>query len=154
SGISVSPRAKLLDKFSLRGVQYSTASCQTRNSHILFKPPKPDSSEPLTHPEIGQIIHIFLHPQINTPSAQGDDECPSIYLCIQPYDPLQSELNDVDRSYRRFGFAGGFLSTQKLGPPIIVDQSNIISHAAVTLLEIRGCKVLHVLPMDRVSVFL
>ncbi|KAH9172227.1 hypothetical protein EDB89DRAFT_1906338 [Lactarius sanguifluus] len=53
------------------------------------------------------------------------------------------------KSYRRFGFAGGFLSRQQLGPPIIVDQSNIISHVAVTPLEIRGCKVLHVLPMDR-----
>ncbi|KAH9051542.1 hypothetical protein EDB87DRAFT_1582376 [Lactarius vividus] len=151
-GISVLPRAKFLDKFSLRGVQYSTASRQMRNSRVFFRPPKLDPSESLAHPEPGQIIHVFLHSQINISSAQDDKgqlANPSIYLCIQPYLPLQSELSDIDEFYRRFGFAGGFLSAQELGPPIIVDQSSIISHVAVTPLEIMGCKALHVLPMDR-----
>ncbi|KAH9057788.1 hypothetical protein EDB87DRAFT_1564659, partial [Lactarius vividus] len=156
-GISVLPRAKFLDKFSLRGVQYLTASHQTRNSRVFFRPPKLDPSESLAHPELGQIIHVFLHSQINISSAQDDEgrlANPSIYLCIQPYLPLQSELSNIDTSYRRFGFAGGFLSAQELGPPIIIDQSSIISHMAVTPLEIMGCKALHVLPMDRVSVSL
>jgi len=158
-GISISPIAKFLDKFSLRGVQYSTVSCRRRNSHVLFRPSKLDSSslESLADPELGQIIHVFLHSQDNAPSAQEDEERlhnPSIYICVQPYVPVTSEISDVDKSYRRFGFAGGFLSTQKLGPPIIVDQSSIISHVAVTPLEIRGYNVLHVLPMDRVSVSL
>jgi hypothetical protein len=43
------------------------------------------------------------------------------------------------------------LSARRLGPPIIVDASSIISHVAITPLEIRGCEVLHILPMDRVS---
>jgi hypothetical protein len=155
SGISVLPRAKFLDKFSLRGVEYSTASCRTRNSHVLFRPPKLDSSESLAHAEPGQIIGIFLHSQtdsLNTQKDGGRLDHPSIYLCIQSYAPLQPELSDVDKSYRRFGFAGGFLSAQKPGPLILVDQSSIISHVAVTPLEMKGCKVLHVLPMDRVSV--
>ena len=38
-----------------------------------------------------------------------------------------------------------------LGAPIVVDYSSIISHVAVTPVEIQGCEVLHVLPMDRVS---
>lgn len=156
-GISVSPRAKFLDEFSFRGVQYATASRRTRNSHVLFRSPKLNSSGSLAHPEPGQITHVFLHSQINTPGTQEDEgrlRYPSIYLCIQPYAPLQPELSDIDKSYRRFDFAGGFLSAQKLGPPIVVDQSSIISHVAVTPLEIRGCKVLHVLPMDRASVSL
>jgi hypothetical protein len=151
----VSPRAKFLDKFSFRGVQYSTASSRTRNSHVLFRPPKLDSSESLTSPEPGQIIHAFLHSQTNTThyvhEDEGQDRHPSICLCIRPYMPVQPELSDVDKSYRRFGFAGGFLSAQTLGPPIIVDASSIISHVAVTSLKIREFEVLHVLPMDRVS---
>lgn len=156
TGISVSPSAKFLDKFSLRGVQYSTATRRTRNSHILFKPPQLDTSELSAHPEPGQIIHIFLHSQINTPSSAQKDggqlRYPCVYLCIQPYAPLPSELSDVDKSYRTFGFAGGFLSAQKLGPPFVVDQSSVISHVAITPLEIKGFKVQHVLPMDRVSI--
>jgi hypothetical protein len=158
-GISVFTRAKFLDKFSLRGVEYATASCRTRNSHVLFRPSKLDSSESSAHPEPGQITYAFLHQQIDPCSASGQEDegqlhHPSICLCIRPYAPLQSELGDVDKSYRRFSFAGGFLSGEKLGPPILVEQSSIISHVAVTPLEIRGCKVLHVLPMDRVSVSL
>lgn len=156
SGIPVSARAKFLDKFSFRGVQYSTASCRTRNSHILFRPPRPDSPESLAELEPGQIIYAFLHDQIqvNLHRAQEDEgqvHHASNCLCIRPYLPAQPEAKDVDESYRRFGFAGGFLSARRLGPPIIVDASSIISHVAITPLEIRGCEVLHILPMDRVS---
>ena len=72
--IPISPTAKFLNKFSLRGVQYSMASCQRRNSHVLFRPPKLDSSESLANPEPGQIIHVFLHSQGNPRSAQEDKE--------------------------------------------------------------------------------
>jgi hypothetical protein len=153
-GLSLLPRAKFLDKFSFRGVQYSTASSRTCNSHVLFRPPRLDSSESPTNPESGQIIHAFIHSQINTHHAREDEgrvRYSSICLCIQPYQPVQPELSDVDKSYRRFDFAGGFLSAQALGPPIIVDASSIISHVAVTRLKIRGYDVLHFLPMDRVS---
>jgi hypothetical protein len=152
-GSILSPKAKLLDKFSLRGVQYSTAGSRTRNSHVFFRPPQVDESEPLAHPEPGQITDIFLYSQFGTPEARGERRShkPSIYLCIRPYVPLRSELSDVDKSYRQFGFAGGFLSERALGAPIVVDYSSIISHVAVTPMKIRGCEVLHVLPMDRVS---
>jgi len=156
SGISVSPMAKFLQKFSFRGVEYSTASCRMRNSHILFRPPEMDSPESLAKPEAGQITYAFLHHQIrvNLHCAQEDEgqaRHPSVYLCIRPYLPAQPELKDIDESYQRFGFAGGFLSARKLAPPIIVDVSSIISHVAITPLEIRGCEALHILPMDRVS---
>ena len=155
SGLLVSPRAKFLDKFSFRGVQYSTASSQKRNSHVLFRPFKLDSSESSTdlQPEPGQIVHAFLHSQINAcpQEDEGRFRYPPIFLCIWPYVSVQLELSDIDKSYRRFGPAGGFLSAQMLGSPIIVNASSIISHVAVTPLKIRGNDVLHVLPMDRVS---
>lgn len=155
-GISISSCVKSLDKFSFRGVQYSTASCRVRNSHILFRRAELHSPESLATPEPGQIVYAFLHQQsrVNPHHAQEDGRqvrYPFICLCVQPYLPVQPELKDVDESYRRFGFAGGFLSAQTLGPPIIVDPSSIMSHVAITPLEIRGYEVLHILPMDRVS---
>lgn len=150
----LSPRVKTLDKFSLRGVEYSTTGYRTRNSHVLFRAPMSNSSEISGNLESGQITHAFLHSQVSAPRAQEDEQRLhhlSIYLCIQPYAPLEPELNDVDQSYRRFEFAGGFLSGREFQPHMIVDHSSVVSHVAVTPLEIRGSKVLHILPMDRVS---
>lgn len=153
-GKILSPRAKVLEKFSLRGVQYSTAGSRTRNSHVHFRLPQMDASESLAHPEAAQITDIFLHSQVSALEAREDERRsrhPHIYLCIRPYLPLRPELRDIDESYRKFGFAGGYLSERALGAPIVVDHSSIISHVAVTPMEIREYEVLHVLPMDRVS---
>jgi len=65
--------------------------------------------------------------------------------------PVQPELSNVDKSYWKFGPAGGFLLAQMLGPPISINVSSIISHMVVTPLKIRGYEVLHILSMDRVS---
>ena len=153
-GVILSPRAKLLDKFSLRGVQYSTAGSRMHNSHDFFRLPQIGAPESLAHPEPGQITNIFLYSQVRTPGAREEERWShhtTIYLCIQPYMPLQSELSNVNDSYRKFSFSGGFLSEQALGEPIVIDYSSIISHVAVTPVEIWGCEVLHVLLMDRVS---
>ena len=90
----LSPRAKVLDKFSLRGVQYSTAGSRTRNSRVLFRLPQIDVPESLAQPEgsePGQITDIFLHSQASAPGTREDGRQtrhPSIYLCIRPYVPL------------------------------------------------------------------
>jgi hypothetical protein len=84
-GDMLSPRAKILDKFSLRGVQYSTAGSRMRNSRVLFRLPQIGASESLAHPEPGQITDIFLHSQASAPGAREDERRsrhPSIYLCI------------------------------------------------------------------------
>ena len=145
-----SRNAQFLDKFSLRGVQYSTATCRARDSHVFFQSPEPDvEMSKLLPPQPGQVTHIFLHSHV--PVSPGQPH-PSIYLCVQPYAPLQTnpELNGLDEMYRRFGFAGGFLCKNELAPPIIIEPSSIISHVAVMPLDISGSKVLHILPMDRV----
>ena len=90
-GSIISPRAKLLDKFSLQGVQYSTVGSRTRNSHVFFRLPQIDTSKSPAHPEPGQITDIFLHSQVSTPGAreeEGQSHHLSIYLCIRPYVPL------------------------------------------------------------------
>jgi hypothetical protein len=152
----VSTEAKFMNSISLRGVQYSTTNYRTRNSHVLFRPFRLGSTttgKALGHSKPGQITHIFLHslsPSPSSPTADGSSHNPYVYLVVQPYGSLQAELGDTDQMYRRFGFAGGFLCSRELGPTIIIEPSNIISHVAVTPQYIKGHPLLHVLPMDRV----
>ena len=149
------PDVKFLDKFSLRGVQYSTAKYRARNSHILFAQHQADTPN---HPNVssqsepGQIIYIFLHSGVYTPHTALPEQPlhPDLYLCVRPYLPLQPELSNMDQMYRRFGFAGGFLCRRELAPLIIIEPSSLISHVAVTPLLIKEHQVLHILPMDRV----
>ena len=157
-GTATHPDVKFLDKFSLRGVQYSTAKYRTRNSHILFGHHQADapnvSSQSL--PEPGQIIYIFLHSGVSTtPHTTSPNQPlhPDLYLCVRPYLPLQPELSNMDQMYRRFGFAGGFLCRREPAPLIVIEPSSLISHVAVTPLLIREHQVLHILPMDRVCSF-
>jgi len=145
-----SRNAQFLDKFSLRGVQYSTATCRSRDSHLFFRSPQ--------HEKSGQITHIFFHthvPDSPSSSSRGQASHPSVYLCVQPYAPLQHspDLREIDRRYKRFGFAGGFLCRNEFAPPVIIEPSDIICHIAVTPLEISGHEVIHILPMDRVRFY-
>jgi len=151
-GTAIHPEAKFLDKFSLRGVQYSTVSSRTRNSHILFRNLQSDACNVPSEPEPGQITHVFLHSGIPTSRTLPKRKplYPDVYICVRPYLSLQPELSNMDQMYRRFGFAGGFLCRRELASPVIICPSSIISHVAVTPLHIKGHPVLHILPMDRV----
>ena len=149
----ISPEANFLDSFSLRGVQYSTKSYRTRNSHILFRFFQGNASTAPGRSMPGQITHIFLHslpPSLHSRAAQGSSRRPAVYICVQPYGSLQPELRDIDRMYRKFGFAGGFLCRRELAPAVVIEPSNIVSHVAVTPLCIKTHPLLHILPMDRV----
>ena len=59
SSSTTSVSAQFLDKFSLRGVQYSTATCRSRDSHLFFRSTQ--------HEKPGQITHIFFpsHTHVN-----------------------------------------------------------------------------------------
>lgn len=148
--------AKFLDKFSLRGVEYSTVRCRIRNSHVLFRHFEPDTSRASNQPEPGQITHIFLHSSVPTSYTLPKHKPlhPGFYLCVRPYLSLQPELSNIDEMYRRFGFAGGFLCRRELAPPIIIEPCGIISHIAVTPLDVEEHHVMHILPMDRVRLSL
>ena len=159
SDIMVSPKAKVLDKFSLRGVQYSTASRRTRDSHVFFRSAKPEMGKAPPSPQPGQITHIFIHPNVlHYPVSSSQHNRPSVYVCVQPYAPLQPssgpKLRNIDQMYRRFGFAGGFLCRNEFASPIIIEPSSVISHVAVTPLKIGADNVFHVLPMDRVTILI
>jgi len=82
-----SSKAKVLDRFSLHGVQYSTASHRACDSQVFFQPPLPlsEMSELKPSPEPGQITHIFLHPQALAPchpTSPGQHHQPPIYICV------------------------------------------------------------------------
>ena len=100
-------------------------------------------------------MHIFVHPHVpHYPVSSNQYNRPSLYVCVQPYAPLQPssepKLRNIDQTYRQFGSAGGFLCRNEFASPIIIEPSSVISHVAVTPLKIGADNVLHVLPMDRV----
>jgi hypothetical protein len=149
---TTSPKVITMNKFSFRGVEYSTATCRTRNSHVFFR--SPGSANPL---DSGQIIYIFFKSQVPTArsiAASAQPQHSPVYVCVRPYVTLQTntnpQLSGMDQMYRRFGFAGGFLCWREVAPPIVIKPSSIISHVAVTPLQIGEHQVLHILPMDRV----
>ena len=151
---TTSPKVITMNKFSFRGVEYSTASCRTRNSHILFR--SPGSANPL---DSGQITYIFFKSQVSTAcsiAASGQPHHPPVYVCVRPYVTLQAnpQFSGMDQMYRRFGFAGGFLCWREVAPQVVIKPSSIISHVAVTPLQIGEHQMLHILPMDRVRLYL
>ena len=151
---AITPEAGFLDSFSLRGVQYSTKSYRTRNSHILFRSFQSGSASMAPRQSMpGQITHVFLHavsPSPYSSAAQGGSHRPTVYVSVQPYGSLRPEFSDLDWMYRRFGFAGGFLCQRELAPVVIIEPSDIVSHVAITPLCINEHLLLHILPMDRV----
>src|SRR6266702_3277185 len=122
------------------------------------KSPLPSTSKALGHLKPSQITHIFLHslpssPHSHAQAAQGGSHHPDVYLCVQLYSFLQPKLSDTNQMYRRFGFAGGFLCQRELAPIIVIEPPNIVCHVAVTPLNIKGHPLLHILPMDRVRLW-
>jgi hypothetical protein len=82
---AIHPEAKFLDKFSLRGVQYSTVKYRMHNSHIVFGHYQLDTSKAPSQPELGQIIYIFLHPGVSTPHTTPSKHKPlhpDLYLYV------------------------------------------------------------------------
>ena len=147
SAAVASLNAKVLDKFSLCGVKFSTASRRARDSHVSFRTPllQPEMCKPPHSSQPGQITHILFHSHAHTPcchASPGQCHHQSVYVCVRPYASLQptlkSELKTIDQTYRQFGFAGGFSCRNDFTAPIIIEPSGIISHIAVTPLTIGG----------------
>lgn len=137
----ISLEASFLDSFSLQGVQYLTKNYRMHNSHILFWSIQGDASMAPGHSMPSQITHIFLHslpPSLHSCTTQGSFHCQAVYVCVQPYGSLQPKLRDTDQTYRKFGFAGGFLCQRELAPVVTFKHclsrcSNTIMHKSASV---------------------
>jgi len=52
--------------------------------------------------------------------------------------------------YRTFGFTGGYLCQPHAETLHIIHLSNLVSHFALTPIQLQMTEVIHILPVDRV----
>lgn len=146
-----------MKKVSLRGVRYSDKDTLPRDSRVLFRINA--HGDTLLH--AGEIKGIFSYA---CPLPNGVEVDEKIYLIIErcPTVPeitlptaIYHKCLALDKVYRRYGAAGGFLCSSRMrGGEFLVEQSHILSHFAMTPLMVEGLDLMHVLPLDQASVLM
>jgi hypothetical protein len=140
SGVfSVVRQVQQLEKVSIRGVVYACKKSLPRDSNIIFRQLGSSDSQ------VGSIDSIF-HLAHKTPEGLTRN---ATFLLVD--ECLQFLDQAVQSKYTQFGFAGGFLSRSDRGRFHIVEPANIVCHFAKTEVSLHNEKVIHVLPLNKVS---
>ena len=135
----VTRQVQILEKVSIRGAVYACERSLPRDSNVIFWRLRGSSSQ------VGSIKSIF-HLVHQTPEGLTRN---AVFLLVDEY--LQF-LDEVAQSkYTQFGFAGGFLSCIDRNRFHVVEPDNIVCHFAKTEVSLGDTKVLHVLPLNKVS---
>jgi hypothetical protein len=132
-----------VDEISIHGVSYGTwESPKFRNSAIMFQP---FDALPNGMQKAGIIQTIFQY----THSSVSGMQMKGFYLSVLEHLPVDSHSDP----FRKFGFAGGFLCAGQASRLHVIEQSEVISHFALTkIMGHEDEQLIHVLPVDRVSV--
>jgi len=130
-----------MKKVSIRGVVYASEQALPRDSNIIFRREGGSSSR------VGSIKSIF---QLSYPTPAGpiaDDT----FLLVQQYSPFMDQ--EIQFTYTQFGFAGGFLCySRKWSGFHIIGSEGVICHFAKTTLQQYGGDLMHVLPLNKVTI--
>jgi hypothetical protein len=137
---NVSREAQHLKRLFHRGVSYGSARFLPRDSNVLFRQPNHKGHL------VGQIQEIFECSYMEPNSEQATKK----FLTIQTLKSLESEAGVALDCYRKFGLAGGFLSSSEKGAQYLVEISDVVCHFARTSMKIAGVDFVHVLPLNRV----
>ena len=140
--VSLPRKALYLDEISIGGVSYATkGSRKSRDSTVMFRK-RQDHEGHACDEKPGVITLIFQY------KYHATCEVTQYFLFIQEYVPIDNPALDV---YRSFGFAGGFLCKTDLAGYTMVPLTDIVSHVALTTI---GDDLIHILPIDRVSILI
>ncbi|KDQ65238.1 hypothetical protein JAAARDRAFT_188481 [Jaapia argillacea MUCL 33604] len=74
-----------------------------------------------------------------------------VFLVMEEYTPVDHSNTDgraLDRSYRQFGFAGGFICYPSTAGSHIIEDCDVVSHFAKTPMKVGEREFLHVLPLN------
>lgn len=137
--VSVPRSLSFYDEIVVHGVSYGCAgTSKIRNSLVVFRPAATiiNADTPMY---AGVVEKIF---QYSLPAFAG------VFLGIRSFRPVDSDLDP----YRKYGFAGGFLSYRNTNDYHVIPISAIISHCALTSMGAQpGQELVHVLPLNRVG---
>jgi hypothetical protein len=140
--LSVARQVEQLEKVSIRGVVYARENSLPRDSNIIFRRLGGSSSR------VGSIKSIFRLPH-QTPEGLTRE---ATFVLVHEYLPILDET--VQSKYTQFGFAGGFLShSDRWSGFHVVELANVVCHFAKTAVSHGDTKVMHVLPLNKVSRF-
>lgn len=129
-----------LDKVSIRGVVYASTKSLPRDSNVIFRKPGDSTLR------AGKIDVIFSSPYPGADYEEKKVTC----LVIQEWLPVKEVASQ--KTYREFGFAGGFLCHNNfVGAVSILGVDNVVCHFAKTFLEKRDGDIFHVLPLNKVG---
>jgi len=136
----VTRQVEQLEKVSIRGVVYACEKSLPRDSNVLFRRLGGSSSR------VGSIKSIFclVHktPEGHTLKAN--------FVLVHEYLPVLDET--IQSKYTQFGFAGGFLChSERWSKFHVIDTANIVCHFAKTVISYDDTKLMHVLPLNKVS---
>jgi len=137
----VTRRVDQLEKVSIRGVVYAREKSLPRDSNVLFRRSGGSTSM------VGRIWSIFRlqHP---TPDGRMVE---ATYILVREYLSLSNEV--MQSQYTQFGFAGGFLChSERWNKFHVVGLTDILSHFAKTMVRHGDENIMHVLPLNKVSI--
>lgn len=131
----ISPHVLELDKISISGVIYASEKCLPRDSNIMFRRPGGLSDR------VGCIKLIF---QSNNSALSG-----MTFLVVSQHKLIADPV--AQNTYKRFGFAGGFLcSVQEDNRLHVIRSTDVVCHFAKTTLGSGNEMLMHVLPLNMV----
>ena len=141
SGVySVAREVQQLEKVSIRGVVYACERSLPRDSNVIFRRLGGSSSRAGSIKSIFQLTH-------RTPGGLARN---TIFVLVHEYLPILDVA--AQSKYTQFGFAGGFLShSDRWSSHHVVRLANIACHFAKTAISYGDTKVMHVLPLNKVS---
>lgn len=155
--IPLSRRYRTTSKVYIRGVRYCTSQSIVGDSHIIFK-----NSAAKTF--AGSIIGIFEHAH-EVVDMSGDSPFfprgmhnptrpnTSIFLQVMEYARIHDEERmPLHLACKKEGFVGGYLRRDVLENMQLIEASQVVCHFRLLPIASGGEKVIHVYPLDRVSV--
>jgi hypothetical protein len=137
-----------LDRISFRGVYYGTFQSQHyRDSAIIFRVDVADPPEGNESAVLAGIISMICEYECR---MQGSQEVfKRLFLFVNEHLSVQKSRPGFHDPYRKYGFAAGFICEEQAEILHLIDLTQIVSHFALTTLP--NEKLIHVLPVDRVS---
>ncbi len=133
----ISPEAVFHKEISIEGVCYGIySSAAQRNSYIQFQIPD-------TGTESGRIEKIF-----RCRYYLAEEELEDVFLVIRTVVSIDSDTDP----YQQYDFAG-FLARPSGGALSVIRMSQVICHCVITNMIAEYEGLIHVLPVDRVSIY-
>lgn len=128
-----------LDKVSIRGVIYANHESLPRDGNVIFRRQGGSTLR------AGKIASIFR----SSHALLDGSATTTTHALVHQYDLILDD--ELQRTYTKFGFAGGFLCYgARSSRSFVVPIEGIVCHFAKTTLKPPNQETIHVLPLNKV----